>query len=154
MEQLITRDYWIPKIVTFFGMFAGMCNWLASDWGYGENYTMFHTVITLIYMALAIGTVLYCIHRRVKSSLMTATIHWAAVVLLMLPAALGKMGVLEQSAAGIYAAGLLSPLNAALFGVNRFWGAELDELALCTFPMLFAALMLALIAWGTHRMQR
>ena len=95
MKQLITREYWIPKIVTFFGMFAGLCNVAASDWGYGARYTMFHTVVTLIYMMIAVGTALYCIHKRRKSSLVTAAIHWSAVILLTLPVIFEKFGLFD-----------------------------------------------------------
>ncbi|MBS6547402.1 MAG: hypothetical protein KH319_08530 [Butyricicoccus pullicaecorum] len=154
MKQLITREYWIPKIVTFFGMFAGLCNVAASDWGYGARYTMFHTVVTLIYMMIAVGTALYCIHKRRKSSLVTAAIHWSAVILLTLPVIFEKFGLLTFNSTGYYTVMVLVPLNGALFGVNRFWGAKLGALANASFPVLFAAGMLALIGWGMHRMVR
>ncbi len=152
MERITTSEYWIPKIVTFFGMFAGFCNVIASDWGYGARYTMFHTIITLIYMMIAVGTALYCIHKRLKSSLMTAAIHWSAVILLTLPVIFEKFGLLTFNSTGDSAAMFLIPLNGALFGVNRFWGAELGALANASFPVLFAAGMLALIGWGMRRM--
>ena len=44
-------------------------------------------------------------------------------------------------------------LDAALFGVGALFEAELLGSALSAFPILFAALMLALIGWGARRIQ-
>lgn len=66
MEQTITREFWIPKTVTVFGMFAGAVNIFASSFFCDLRFTAFHLTVSLIYMALAIATTLYSIHERLK----------------------------------------------------------------------------------------
>lgn len=156
MEQLITREYWIPKVVTAFGVFAGFCNIVLSDFFCNLHFTTFHLTVSLIYMTLAVGTALYCIHRRLKSPLMTAAIHWSAVLLLTMPEMLGNMGLLTTGANsnGLGYGIMIWMLDAALFGVGRLFEREMLEPVLGAFPVLFAALMLALIGWGMRRIQR
>ncbi len=155
MEQTITREFWIPKTVTVFGMFAGAVNIFASRFFCDLHFTAFHLTVSLIYMTLAIATTLYSIHERLKSSLMTAAIHWSAVLLLTLPALLGSMGLLalHEGGHGMGYGIVVWMLDAALLGVGALFEAELLGSALSAFSVLFAALMLALIGWGARRIQ-
>ncbi len=154
MEETISREFWIPKLVTIFGVFAGFCNTVLANFFCDLTFTTFHLTVSLIYMALAVATTLYSIRSRLRGPLMIAAVHWSAVVLLTLPAVLGCFGVLPIYGNGDGYGILLWLLDAALFGVGALFSEAWMAAGLYAFSVLFAAAMLALIGWGVHKLQR
>lgn len=153
MEETISREFWIPKLATIFGVFAGFCNTILTRL-FGElTFTSFHLTVSLIYMALAALTTLYSIRKRLRGPLMIAAVHWSAVILLTLPAVLGSFGVLPLSEVNVYGM-LLWLLDAALFGVGALFMETWMAAGLYAFSVLFAAGMLAFIGWGMYRLQQ
>lgn len=154
MEQVISREYWIPKLVTLYGIFAWIMNVGALLLGmYSEQpFTVLHGVVTLIYLALSIGCILYCIHTGARRPLTTCAIHWCAVALLTLPILLGYLGVLPvpESSGGVGYSLLVAFVDGQLIGLLSI----MDETALYASIVCFSVFMLALLAWGVHKLHQ
>ena len=143
MEEVIRREFWIPKITPLFGVFAGCCSLFGAGLGFGSGYTAAHFAVSLCYMLLAVLVTRYCIRRRLRAALTVSALHWSAVLLLTLPAFLGECGVLEMNPTGGYTV-LVLLLDGAMLGLEAY----LFRAAAYAVFLLFAAAELVLASVG------